>query len=146
MSKTPQHIEILRQYIAQKGLKKTHQRDIIAKIFFSHPARHYRIEELLEKSRREDSSISYATVYRTLMMLVDARLAFQRQFGKGQSIFEQDFGHHHDHLICTNCGTIKEFENNTIEKVQKTVAKKYGFKLSHHKMELYGLCQKCRHK
>lgn len=138
------HLQALKKYLTDKGLKKTHQRDVISEIFFSPPHRHYRIEEILEKSRVEDASISYATVYRTLMMFVDAGVASQRQFGKGQSLFEALSGDHHDHIICTKCGAIREFENNTIEKLQEAVAKKCGFQLTSHKMELYGLCQRCR--
>lgn len=134
----------LQHYIAANHLKWTRQRDIISKIFFSGPHRHYRLEEILEKCRETDSTISYATVYRTLMMLVEAGLAFQRQFGKGQSLFESISDHHHDHLICTQCGDIVEFENQTIEKLQEMVVKKHGFKLVHHKMELYGVCNRCR--
>lgn len=138
------YTEILQAYLAEKGLKKTHQRDVITGIFFAPPHRHFRIEELLESSRKKDSSISYATVYRTLMMLVEAGLALQRHFGKGQSLFEQVLEHHHDHLICTECGEIIEFENDDIEKLQDAEAKKHGFRLVHHKMELYGLCPECQ--
>lgn len=134
----------LRDYIASKGLKQTRQRDVITGIFFSPPHRHYRIEEVLEKSRKQDSSISYATVYRTLLMLCEAGLATQRHFGKGQSLFEQVVDCHHDHLICTDCGTIIEFENDEIENLQEKVARKHGFKLTQHRMELYGLCAKCQ--
>lgn len=135
---------VLHEYFSQKGLKKTHQRDIITKIFFSTPHRHFKIEQLLEEARAQDGSISYATVYRTLMMLVEGGFASQRQFGKGQSLFEQASDHHHDHLICTVCGDIVEFENEAIEKLQESVSKKNGFKLTHHKMELYGICKKCQ--
>lgn len=145
MSAKKNHLEALKIYLTEKGLKRTHQREVIANLFFSPPHRHYRIEEILAKSRDKDPSISYATVYRTLLMFVEAGLALQRQFGKGQSLFEALCDHHHDHLICTHCGTITEFENNTIEKLQDQMAKKHGFKLTHHKMELYGLCSKCRH-
>ncbi|HBF13263.1 MAG TPA: transcriptional repressor [Deltaproteobacteria bacterium] len=143
-SQKKQYIETLNQYLSTKGLKKTHQRDVICNIFFAPPHRHYRIEDILEKSRKEDSTISYATVYRTLMLLVEAGLATQRHFGKGQSLFESVASHHHDHLICTQCGVIIEFENDAIEKLQESVAKKHNFKLTNHKMELYGLCHKCK--
>lgn len=132
------------KYVAEKGLKKTHQRDTIVRVLFSPPHKHYRIEEILEKSRKKDPSVSYATVYRTLMMLLDAGVVSQRHFGKGQSLFEVISDHHHDHMICNGCGEIVEFENDTIEKLQETVAKKAGFKLSTHKMELYGLCPRCQ--
>ncbi len=134
----------IKELMASKGLKWTHQREIIFKNFFATPHHHYRLEELLKKCRKNDDTISYATVYRTMMMLSEAGLAQQRQFGKGQSLFEVVSDHHHDHLICTKCGTIVEFENQTIEKLQEGVVKKHGFKLTHHKMELYGLCSKCQ--
>lgn len=144
MGQTQKQIDLLHKFLSANGLKKTHQRDVIAKIFFSTPPHHYRIEELLEHSRQRDPSISYATVYRALMVFLDAGLAIQRQFGKGQSSFEQVTENHHDHLICIKCGSIVEFENNTIEDLQKTVAKKHGFILKYHKMELYGVCHRCR--
>lgn len=134
----------LNDYLVHKGLKKTHQRDVIARIFFASPHRHFTLEEILAKARKKDASISYATVYRTLMMFTEAGLASQRQFGKGQSRFEQITAHHHDHLICTKCEKIIEFENDTIEELQEQVAKKFGFQLLHHKMELYGVCAECR--
>lgn len=142
----PGKIGELQKYIVSHGLKWTQQRSVIVNHFFSPPHRHYRLEEILEKCRKEDPTISYATVYRTLIMLVEAGMAFQRHFGKGQSLFEPAGSHHHDHLICTGCGAIVEFENQTIEKLQEMVVKKHGFKLSHHKMELYGLCAKCQKK
>lgn len=136
--------EKLQGYLREHGFKSTRQRDIILKIFFSGAHKHFRIEEILKKCREKDVNISYATVYRTLTMLVEGGFAFQRHFGKGQSLFEPVSDHHHDHLICTGCGTIVEFENQTIEKLQEGVVKKHGFKLSYHKMELYGLCSKCQ--
>lgn len=144
MSDVEARLSTLHEYLVKNGLKKTHQRDIIARIFFSPPYKHYRIEELLELSRKEDATISYATVYRTLMMFVEAGIAAQRHFGKGQSQFELITDDHHDHLICTECGAIVEFENDDIENLQKEVAENHGFVLTNHKMELYGLCSRCK--
>jgi len=138
--------EKLKQFLSTQGLKWTSQREIIAGRFFGKPHRHFRLEELLELCRKDDATISYATVYRTLMMLVDSGLAQQRHFGKGQSLFEAVSDHHHDHLICTDCGLIVEFENETIERLQESVVKKHGFTLKHHKMELYGICPACQKK
>lgn len=140
-SKTKENLDV---FFANKGFKKTRQRDVIAEIFFNGPHHHYRIEEILEHARKLDASISYATVYRTVMMFVEAGLAQQRHFGKGQSLFEVQGGHHHDHLICTQCKKIVEFENEAIEKLQEQVAKRHGFKMINHKMELYGTCSACR--
>ncbi len=85
------------------------------------------------------------TVYRTLRLLVECGLASARQFGDGHTRFEiAGERHHHDHLICTRCRTIVEFENDRIEQMQDMVARRHGFVVTHHKMELYGLCKTCR--
>lgn len=139
-----EQLATMHDYMAKKGLKKTHQRDLVAKVLFSAPHKHFSIEEVLEVCRQKDATISYATVYRTLMMLSEAGFANQRQFGKGQSLFEVAAGEHHDHLICTECGKIVEFENDDIEALQDQVATKNGFRLTHHRMELYGLCPSCQ--
>lgn len=137
-------MEKLYQFMAKNGLKRTHQRDLIAKVFFENQADHHTIEDILQIARNEDSSISYTTVYRTLMVLTDAGLATQNQFGKGHSLFEASLGDHHDHLVCTECDKIIEFENPTIENLQEDIAKQNGFRLTHHKMELYGICETCQ--
>jgi len=133
----------LNSYLAKHHLKSTKQRDVIVKTFFDCEGDHITIEELLELVRKENASIGYATVYRTLMLLVEAGVAHQRHFHDGQSRFEINSAHHHDHLICTECNKIVEFENGTIEEIQDSIAKDHGFKLTGHKMELYGLCEKC---
>jgi Fur family ferric uptake transcriptional regulator len=86
-----------------------------------------------------------ATVYRTMKLLAEAGLAHARNFGDGQTRYEAAVGkHHHDHLICTQCGTIVEFEDDRIESLQDAVARKHGFKVTSHKMELYGICKSCQ--
>ncbi len=137
-------LDKLTQYLTRNRLKNTHQRNTIVDIFFKQKQKHLRIEELLEIVRQVDAKIGYATVYRTLLLLVQAGLAEQSHFNDGQSRFEVVDEHHHDHIICTECGVIVEFENETIETIQKQTARTLGFKLTGHKMELYGLCQKCQ--
>lgn len=107
---------------------------------------HVRIEELLKAARKKNPAIGYATVYRTLMLLVDAGVANQRHFRDGKSRFEIASAQHHDHLICTECGRIVEFENNTIEDLQERIARKNKFVLTGHKLELYGICTACHKK
>jgi Fur family ferric uptake transcriptional regulator len=104
------------------------------------------IEKVWEEARKINPQIGYATVYRTLILLVEARLAQQRHFSSGQSLFELAGDEHHDHLICTECGKIFEFENDTIESLQERIAKKFAFRLTSHKMELYGICAACQKK
>lgn len=136
--------KIFRDFITQKGLKSTRQRDIILDAFLSSD-RHMSIEELYLKLRTKNPNIGYATVYRTLKLFAESGIAREIQFGDGQTRYEHVAeGEHHDHLVCTRCGTIVEFENETIEKLQHEVATTHGFLIETHKLELYGLCEKCR--
>ena len=134
-------IQALRTFIAKEGLKNSRQRETIAEVFFE-STEHIRVEELLNRVRAVDSKVSQATVYRTMKLLVDCDLAESRQFQDGQTRYEvsDDDGHHHDHLICTQCGKIVEFVDDRIEDLQVEVAASHGFTVSDHKMELYGVC------
>jgi Fur family ferric uptake transcriptional regulator len=135
---------IFREFITTKGLKTTRQRDAILDAFLSSD-RHISIEELYLKLRAKNPRIGYATVYRTLKLFAESGIAREIQFGDGQTRYEHVAeGEHHDHLVCTRCGTIIEFENETIEKLQDDVAGSYGFLIETHKLELYGICEKCR--
>lgn len=129
-------------YLSKKGLKSTRQRDLIVREFFK-KHQHLTVEELWSRVRHQDPRIGYATVYRTLKLLTESGLALKREFGGGQARFEHVTAHHHDHLICIHCGTIIEFENDQIEDLQERICRKHRFKLTHHKMELYGYCEKC---
>ena len=106
---------------------------------------HISIEELLAVVRKDDSKIGYATVYRTLKLLTECGVAFERKFGDGLTRYElADDEGHHDHLICVECSKIVEFEEAKIEELQERVAKDHGFQLQSHKHELYGVCADCR--
>jgi Fur family ferric uptake transcriptional regulator len=133
----------LQRYMAERGLKSTRQRTLIVDTFLG-ASGHLTVEELWSRVRREDAKVSVATVYRTMKLLAESGLAQARNFGDGQTRYEASAGRHHDHLICTRCGTIVEFENDRIEQLQDVVARKHGFKVNSHKMELYGLCRDCQ--
>ena len=136
--------ERLAAWIASRGLKATRQRDVIVETFFSQHG-HLSVDELLTKVTERDATIGAATVYRTMKILTDAGLASARHFEGGQTRYEAALDrHHHDHLICTACHTIVEFENERIEELQDRVAEEHGFQVAHHKLELYGLCRSCR--
>lgn len=141
---TKSYHDKLNAYLNKNRLKSTRQRDVIVDSFLKTDGKHIKIEELLAIVRKQSPNIGYATVYRTLLLLVDAGIAFQRHFNDGQSCFEVQSAHHHDHLICTECRKIIEFENETIEELQEQIAKRNRFKLTGHKMELYGICADCR--
>ncbi len=136
--------KIFREFIATKGLKTTRQRDVILDAFLSSD-RHMSIEELYLKLRAKNPRIGYATVYRTLKLFAESGIAREIHFGDGQTRYEhQAAGEHHDHLVCTRCGTIVEFENEAIEQLQAEVASQHGFTIATHKLELYGICATCR--
>ncbi len=135
-------ISLLNGYLKERGLKVTRQRDLIVHEFFRRH-QHLTVEELLERVRKLDAGIGYATVYRTLRLLTECGLASKREFG-GSARFEHVTDHHHDHMICVKCGKITEFENDRIEKLQEDVCRRYKFTMINHKMELYGYCERCR--
>lgn len=138
--------EHLTEYLAVKGLKSTTQRDRILKVFVD-AGQHLSAEELFLRVKKVHPGIGYATVYRTLKLLAEAGLAQERRFEDGFTRYEHaNTDTHHDHLICTRCGAIIEFENERIEQLQQDVARKNRFKVQTHKLELYGLCAECQEK
>jgi len=132
-----------RQYLVRSGLKATRQRELIARAFFATNT-HISAEALYRRVSGRDRRIGLVTVYRTLKLLMEAGLAHERQFGEGRALFEHGTKRHHDHMICTHCGKITEFENCEIEELQEQVARRFGFTLQDHKLELYGRCRECR--
>ena len=130
--------EVLREHILKKGFRVTQQRLLISEVFFEESAEHANIDELYQQVRKRDPNIGYATVYRTLKLLTECGLAVSMQID-GTRRFEPNRDHH-DHLICTDCGKILEFENEEIEELQEKVAKELGFALTSHKMNLFGQC------
>lgn len=129
------------EYLRAHKLNTTQQREAIVDSFLrSHE--HVSIDELLARVRKKHPKVGYATVYRTLRLLVEAGLASERRFRDGQTRYEVA-GAHHDHLICERCNLIVEFEDDEIERIQEEIAKKLGgFHVLRHKHELYAICSK----
>jgi Fur family ferric uptake transcriptional regulator len=141
MNKT--RVKRLSDYLSGHGLRSTSQRDAIFKLFVD-AKRHMSAEELYAIVKKEHPGIGYATVYRTLKLFSEAGLVNANRFEDGFTRFEyNNVEEHHDHLICTSCGAIIEFENERIEALQHDVARERGFKVQSHKLELYGLCAAC---
>ncbi|GIW41686.1 MAG: transcriptional repressor [Candidatus Binatia bacterium] len=135
---------VFKEHLKKLGLKSTSQRDVIARVFFD-ARRHISVEELYREVRRVNPRIGYATVYRTMKLLKECGLASESHFRNGEARYESTVGgHHHDHLICVGCGKIEEFEESRIEVLQAEVARRLGFQITGHKLELYGLCPRCR--
>ncbi|MBA3709932.1 MAG: transcriptional repressor [Planctomycetes bacterium] len=144
MDGSPDLLRSVREEARRRGVRWTAQRQIVLETFLaSHD--HISVDELHHRVREIDHSVSAATVYRTINMLVDIGVAHKRNFGSSSASFESALTkQHHDHLVCTACGQIEEFHHDLIETLQDEVAKDRGFSLSHHRMELYGVCAACQ--
>ena len=133
-----------KEFAASKGLRSTRQRDTILDVFLS-THQHVSVEELYLKVKRSNPGVGQATVYRTLKLFAEAGLAREILLHDGQTRYEHVMaGEHHDHLVCTGCNAIIEFENATIEQLQDEIAARHGFMIKSHKLEIYGLCATCR--
>jgi Fur family ferric uptake transcriptional regulator len=136
--------KLFNDFALSKGLRSTHQREIILEIFLS-THQHISVEELYLKIKSSNPGIGQATVYRTLKLFAEAGLAREILLHDGQTRYEHVMaGEHHDHLVCTGCNSIIEFEDETIEKLQNDIAARHGFFIRNHKLEIYGLCANCR--
>ena len=121
-----------------KGLRMTDQRRVIARVLsdaYDHPD----AEELYRRASSIDPHISIATVYRTVKLFEDAGILERHDFRDGRSRYEEVQEAHHDHLIDVATGSVIEFRNEEIEKLQRRVAEELGFELIDHRLELYGV-------
>jgi Fur family ferric uptake transcriptional regulator len=137
---------LFRTCVFKEGLKTTRQREEILNIFLNSSG-HKSLAQIYAQVAKTNPKIGYTTVYRTLRLLTRLGLATQRKFGDGETRYEPaSEGRHHDHLICLDCGKIIEFEDQTLETLQNRIAQHHRFKISHHRMELYGRCEVCNRK
>ena len=122
----------------EKGLRMTDQRRTIARVL-SEADDHPDAEELHRRANALDSSISLATVYRTVKLFEEYNIIERHDFRDGRSRFEEVPDEHHDHLIDVRTGDVIEFQNEEIERLQEFIAKELGYKLVDHRLELYGV-------
>jgi len=134
----PDRIEKL---CAEKGLKMTAQRRVIARVL-SEATDHPDVEELYRRASAFDNAISIATVYRTVRLFEEANILERHDFRDGRSRYEEVTDQHHDHLIDVESGNVIEFQNEEIERLQREIAKKLGYNLVDHRLELYGTPRK----
>ena len=140
-------VDTIEQKCLAKGVKLTEQRKIIAKIISESKSEygesdHPDVDELYSRVSKVDPKISLATVYRTVKLFEEAGILTKHDFKGGKARYEAMIESHHDHLIDIKTGEIIEFVDDEIEKLQKKVAEKYGYKLVDHKLELYGVKKK----
>ncbi|MCK9161760.1 MAG: Fur family transcriptional regulator [Arcobacteraceae bacterium] len=138
-------IDDFKELLKKKGMKFTEQRAIILQILFSIDE-HLNAEEIHDVVKKDypESNIGIATIYRTLSFLEEANLITSISFGTDGKKYEANKDEHHDHLICTKCGKIIEFVDEEIEKKQEQIAKKNGFTITSHSMQIFGICADCK--
>lgn len=134
-----------KKIIRDLGLKVTQQRLDILDVVRGGPS-HFTAQDVFETVEKRNPEIGFATVYRFLRTLTDSEFVTEVRMGGMPARYEWAAKDHHDHLTCTTCGKIVEFENVEIERLQEKVASRFGFLLTSHVLELYGTCPECRQK
>ena len=122
-------------------MRMTGQRRVIARVL-SEAEDHPDVEEVHRRASQRDSRISLSTVYRTVRLFEEAGILERHEFGDGRARYEESPREHHDHLIDVDTGSVIEFRNEEIERLQEAIARKLGYKLIGHRLELYGVAQK----
>jgi Fur family transcriptional regulator, ferric uptake regulator len=132
---SPNHIEAL---CIAKGMRMTEQRRIIARVLAG-SADHPDVEELYRRCAEVDRNISISTVYRTVKLFEDSGIIERHDFREGRARYEQIPESHHDHLINLRTGQVIEFQSEEIERLQAEVARRLGYRLVDHRLELYAV-------
>ncbi len=134
----PDKVSRIEAMCIEKGLKMTGQRRVIARVL-SESHDHPDVEALYQRAAAIDSHISIATVYRTMKLFEEAGVTQRHDFGDGRARYEEAPESHHDHLIDLKSGKVIEFTNDEIERLQNEIAKKLGYKLVDHRLELFAV-------
>jgi len=121
-----------------KGMRMTEQRRVIARVL-AHSADHPDVEELYRRCAEIDDRISMSTVYRTVKLFEDAGIIERHDFREGRARYEQIPDTHHDHLINLRTGDVIEFQSEEIERLQADIARRLGYRLIDHRLELYAV-------
>ncbi len=128
----------IEQRCIDKGMKMTDQRRVIARVL-SEADDHPDVEEVYRRSTAIDPRISIATVYRTVRLFEEANILERHDFGDGRARYEESPNEHHDHLIDVQSGRVIEFTSSEIEALQREIARRFGYRLVGHRLELYGV-------
>lgn len=141
------YLPLFRRYLRQQGLPVTQQREVVADVVFN-SREHLSVEEIEARLKDRGERIGKATIYRTMEILVRSGLVEDHDFGDGFKRYEHLFGHQpvHEHLVCTSCRSVVEFQRPEIERIQDEVAAQHGFLPTRHRLEIYGLCADCQEK
>ena len=132
------------QELKDAGLKITLPRVKILQILDGAASHHLSAEDVYKQLLVNDEEIGIGTVYRVLTQFEDAGLVKRHHFEGGHSVFEIAKTEHHDHIVCVKCGAVEEFTDDGIEHRQGEIAESFGYQLTDHHLNLYGLCPSCR--
>jgi len=135
----------LQEFLAAKGFRRTNQRDAIIQAAFG-TTDHFTAEELLKRAREIDKSVSRATVYRTLPLLVESGLLRELELGTDMKVYDPNFIDHptHNHLICVDCNKIIEFEDTNIELLENCITRRLGFSPANKMVKIEGHCDELK--
>ena len=137
-------MQVFLDYLEQKKQKLTSHRELILENFIANEG-HRSVEDIYRAVREKDPRIGYTTVYRTMKLLADSGLAREIDLADGITRYEHLYNHeHHDHMICMQCGSSIEFYNEEIEAIQDAASEQLGFKVTDHRLQIYGLCKDCQ--
>lgn len=137
-SQKTEELSALEKLCEEAGMRMTSQRRVIARVV-SDATDHPDVEALHRRAVERDAGISIATVYRTVRLFEEAGILQRHDFGDGRGRYETISEDHHDHLIDLQTGRVVEFTNEAIEELQHEVARKLGYRLAGHRLELYGI-------
>lgn len=126
------------------GLKITTPRLKILELLAQSETQHLSAEDIYTQLSQADENLSLATIYRVLTQFESAGLVIRHNFEEGYSVFELNQGEHHDHIVCSKCRKVIEFHDEIIEARQLEIAKKYGFEMTDHSLNIYGICTDCK--
>lgn len=130
------------EFLKTRGQRQTSERFAILDALYA-SGEHLDADALFARLKKNGVSVSRATVYNTLDLLIECDLVVKHQFGKTQARYERSFAYwQHDHLLCIDCGQIFEFCDPRIQSIQETVAEIYGFEIAQHALNMYGHCRR----
>ncbi len=136
----------LRNYLYSRSLKATPERFAILDEIYTTDF-HFEAEDILKRMSGREYKVSRATIYRTLELLEDSGLIRKARLGETTAYYEHTYGrHHHEHMKCTSCGRIIEFESPEIERLQDLICRQHHFKMTQHILHIFGVCEECQSK